>query len=269
MAADLHGHAKTNELDLDRAQGSLPHVGIAAHRRRRRETDGVSGTPCGQPAFRLTGRDTMPARGVSQSRLSCSHVLAIRSPQVFSLQGNLFYRLMSVWNYRPPRTPFVLTNKGKYGLKALAHLARLRPGQSARAAEIASAHNIPKKFLDAILGELRREKIVVSRKGPGGGYALARDANEITLGEVVRVLDGPLAPIRCASRKSYRPCTDCRSVARCSVRLAMLEVRDAVAGVLDGTTLDQMLVSPELVRQADTGSGDRRLPRRRPRAAAG
>jgi Rrf2 family protein len=163
----------------------------------------------------------------------------------------------------------VLTNKGKYGLKALAHLARLRPGHSARAMEIAAADNIPKKFLDAILGELRRENIVVSQKGPGGGYALARDASKITLGEVIRVLDGPLAPIRCASRKSYLPCTDCRSVARCSVRLAMVEVRDAVAEVLDGTTLDQMLGSPEFTRQAGTGPVDKRQPRRRPRAATG
>lgn len=151
----------------------------------------------------------------------------------------------------------MLTNKGKYGLKALAHLARLKPGQTVRAIEIATADNIPKKFLDAILGELRREGIVVSQKGPGGGYALARDASEITLGEVIRVLDGPLAPIRCASRKSYQPCTDCRSVARCTVRLAMLEVRDAVAGILDRTSLDQMLHAPDIVRQADIGVGER------------
>jgi Rrf2 family protein len=147
--------------------------------------------------------------------------------------------------------------KGKYGLKALAYLARLKPGQSARAMEIAAADNIPKKFLDAILGELRREKIVISRKGPGGGYALARDASEITLGEVIRVLDGPLAPIRCASRKSYLPCTDCRSVARCTVRLAMLEVRDAVAGILDKTTLDRMLHAPEILRHAEIGMGEK------------
>jgi Rrf2 family protein len=155
----------------------------------------------------------------------------------------------------------VLTNKGKYGLKALAYLARLRPGQSARAIEIASADNIPKKFLDAILGELRRKNIVVSQKGPGGGYALSRDASEITLGEVIRVLDGPLAPIRCASRKSYQPCTDCRSVARCAVRLAMLEVRDAVASILDRTTLDQMLHAPEIIRQVEMGAGSEK-PRR-------
>lgn len=166
----------------------------------------------------------------------------------------------------------MLTNKGKYGLKALARLARLKPGQSARAVEIAAADNIPKKFLDAILGELRRENIVVSKKGPGGGYALARDASDITLGEVIRVLDGPLAPIRCASRKSYQPCTDCRSVARCAVRLAMVEVRDAVAGVLDKHTLDQMMASPDLVGGLDRTDARRRETRperKRRRAASG
>lgn len=162
----------------------------------------------------------------------------------------------------------MLTKKGKYGLKALAYMARLRPGQSVRAIEIASAENIPKKFLDAILGELRRENIVLSQKGPGGGYALARDASAITLGEIIRVLDGPLAPIRCASRKSYQPCTDCRSVARCTVRLAMLEVRDAVAGILDQTSLDRMLHAPDIIRHAEAGMGAEKPRRAGPKRRA-
>jgi Rrf2 family protein len=131
----------------------------------------------------------------------------------------------------------MLTAKGKYSLKALAHLATLQPGETAQASEIAAAHNIPKKFLDAILGELRNAGIVHSRKGPGGGYMLARTPREIKLGGVIRVIDGPLAPIACASRTAFQPCRDCRDVKACAVRQMMSTVRDAISDVLDRVTL--------------------------------
>jgi Rrf2 family protein len=134
----------------------------------------------------------------------------------------------------------MLTNKGKYGLKALVHLAGLDAGQTAQSQEIADANNIPKKFLDAILGELRVAGIVRSRKGKGGGYMLARDPSQITVGSAIRVLDGPLAPIACASRTAYEPCRDCLDVSSCTVRLMMLEVRDVIAEVLDNTTVEEM-----------------------------
>ena len=131
----------------------------------------------------------------------------------------------------------MLTAKGKYSLKALAHLAALEPGATAQASEIAAAHNIPKKFLDAILGELRNAGIVHSRKGPGGGYMLARVPSEIKIGRVIRVIDGPLAPIACASRTAFQPCRDCRDVKACAVRRMMSTVRDAISDVLDRVTL--------------------------------
>ncbi len=134
----------------------------------------------------------------------------------------------------------MLTNKGKYGLKALVHLAGLNPGQLALVSDIAAQNEIPKKFLDAILGELRNAGFVRSKKGNGGGYALARPAKEIRVGHVIRVLDGPLAPVSCASRTSYQRCDDCVDEERCSVRLMMLEVRDAVATVLDQCSLADM-----------------------------
>ena len=146
----------------------------------------------------------------------------------------------------------MLTAKGKYGLKALAHLASLKPGTMAQAVEIAEANNIPKKFLDAILGELRNAGIVYTKKGPGGGYMLARPANDIRVGQVVRTLDGPIAPIACASRTAYQPCQDCDNVKRCSVRLAMMRVRDAMCQVLDGTTLADML-APNDTRKSQSG----------------
>lgn len=133
----------------------------------------------------------------------------------------------------------MLTRKGKYGLKALIHLSRLPPGQLAFVSDIAVTNTIPKKFLDAILGELRNAGIVQSRKGKDGGYRLARLADEIMIGEVVRVLDGPLAPISCASASRYEPCHDCDE-ATCQVRRMMMDVRRAIAEVLDHRSLAQM-----------------------------
>lgn len=133
----------------------------------------------------------------------------------------------------------MLTKKGKYGLKALVHLSQLPAGQLAFVGDIATANKIPKKFLDAILGELRNAGFVQSRKGKDGGYRLARPASEIKIGHVVRVLDGPLAPIPCASRTQYQPCDDCDE-ATCQIRHMMLEVRQAIAGVLDNRSLAQV-----------------------------
>jgi Rrf2 family protein len=134
----------------------------------------------------------------------------------------------------------MLTAKGKYGLKALAHLAGLQPGETTQAIDIADANNIPKKFLDAILGDLRNAGLVHSKKGPGGGYMLARAPSDIKIGQVIRTLDGPLAPIACASRTAYRPCRDCNDVKTCTIRLTMARVRDAMSEVLDRLSIADM-----------------------------
>jgi Rrf2 family protein len=126
----------------------------------------------------------------------------------------------------------MLTKKGKYGLKALVDLARLDPGETAFITEIASRNNIPKKFLDTILLELRNAGILRSKKGPGGGYSLSRPASEIRIGQVVRTLDGPLAPIRCNDPDT------------CEVRRSMTTVRDAVADILDTMTLEDFVSNP-------------------------
>ncbi len=133
----------------------------------------------------------------------------------------------------------MLTKKGKYGLKALVHLSKMPVGQLAFVGDIAVRNNIPKKFLDAILGELRNAGFVQSRKGKEGGYRLAIPATEIKIGHVVRVLDGPVAPIACASRTRYQRCDDCDE-ATCQVRHMMLEVRQAIAEVLDNRSLAAM-----------------------------
>jgi len=131
----------------------------------------------------------------------------------------------------------VLTSKGKYGLKAIIHLARLEPAETAQVADIARANNISKKFLDAILLDLRNAGMLRSKKGPGGGYALAKPARSIKVGAVVRALDGPIAPIACASRSAFRACEDCDDGNHCPVRKVMTQVRDAMCGVLDNTTI--------------------------------
>jgi Rrf2 family protein len=102
----------------------------------------------------------------------------------------------------------VLTNKGKYGLKAMVHLAGLEPGAIAPSHRNRRNEFDLEKILDHILTELRHAGFVYSRKGRGGGYALARPANEIRVGAIIRVLDGPLAPIPCASVTAFRPCTE-------------------------------------------------------------
>jgi len=144
----------------------------------------------------------------------------------------------------------VLTNKGKYGLKAMVHLAGIEAGGLAQVADIAEANAISKKFLDHILTELRHAGLVYSKKGKGGGYALAKPAHEIRVGAIVRALDGPLAPFPCASVTAYRPCDDCGDLKTCAVRQIMVESRNAVASVLDNRTLAQMRAMtdpPELV----------------------
>jgi Rrf2 family protein len=134
----------------------------------------------------------------------------------------------------------MLTKKGKYGLKAMVHLAGQSPGATTLVTEIAETNDIPKKFLDTILGELRNAGFVNSKKGKGGGYTLAKPAHEIRVGHIIRVLDGPLAPIQCASKSSYRRCDDCVDEDTCSVRLIMLEAREAIATILDNRTLAEM-----------------------------
>jgi Rrf2 family protein len=134
----------------------------------------------------------------------------------------------------------VLTKKGKYGLKAMIHLAGLEPGVVAQVAEIAEKNSISKKFLDHILTELKRAGLVYSKKGRGGGYALFSPPNEIQVGAIIRVLDGPLAPLPCASVTAFRACTDCNDSHACAVRKVMIEARNAIADVLDNRTLAEV-----------------------------
>jgi len=123
----------------------------------------------------------------------------------------------------------MLSKKAKYALKSLLALADYEGEGPIRIADLAKQERIPKKFLEGILLALRNNGLLQSRKGQGGGYLLARDPKDIFLGQVVRLFDGPLAPVPCASQTAYVPCDDCEDEATCGVRLAMKDVRDATA----------------------------------------
>jgi Rrf2 family protein len=141
----------------------------------------------------------------------------------------------------------VLSNKSKYGLKALLVLAQKAGGGPVLVSELADRDRIPKKFLEAILLELKRRGVVESKKGRGGGYFLRRAPDDVTFGEVIRVLDGPLAAVPCVSQMAYMKCAECVDEQTCGVRLAMKEVRDATARILDNTTLAD--VNRQVVRR--------------------
>jgi Rrf2 family protein len=134
----------------------------------------------------------------------------------------------------------VLSRKSKYGLKALLMLAQEAGRGPILISELANREAIPRKFLEAILIELKRHGLVQSQKGKGGGYFLRRAPAEITFGDVIRILEGPLAMVPCVSQMAYAKCADCVDERSCGVRLAMKEVRDATARILDNTTLVDM-----------------------------
>jgi Rrf2 family protein len=136
----------------------------------------------------------------------------------------------------------MLSRKAKYGLQALLSLARQHGNGPKLIADLAEQEQIPKKFLELILLQLKNAGILSSRKGKGGGYFLAKDPAQITMGSAVRVLDGPLAPVPCVSETAYQKCTECIDEESCGIRLVMKDVRDAVAAILDSTTLKEVLV---------------------------
>lgn len=127
--------------------------------------------------------------------------------------------------------------KTQYALKALALLARAEPGKPLLIADMAERERLPKKFLELILRELRQHGIVDSRKGRGGGYLLRRNPEEITLAQVIRILDGPIAPVPCLSQTAYRRCDNCVDERTCGLRVVLKELYEANLRVLERTTL--------------------------------
>ena len=135
----------------------------------------------------------------------------------------------------------MLTKKAKYGISAVLALAREYEHGPMLIADLAEQEKIPKKFLELILLELKNVGLLQSKKGKGGGYALGRPPSEVTMGQIIRILDGPLAPIPCVSKTAYRKCDECSDERTCGIRLVMKDVRDAIAEVLDHASLTDVL----------------------------
>ena len=132
----------------------------------------------------------------------------------------------------------MLTQRSRYAMRAMLLLAReAAGGPPVPMTRIAASAQVPRKFLELILADLRDAKLLVSHRGKHGGYVLSRPAHLISLGEVIRVIEGPLALVPCVSRTAYRRCEDCVSEADCAIRHAMMRVRDETARILDGTSL--------------------------------
>jgi Rrf2 family protein len=132
----------------------------------------------------------------------------------------------------------MLTQRSRYALRAMLVLAReAKGGPPVPMSRIATEAQIPRKFLEIILGDMRNAGFVVSTRGKAGGFHLARAAHLISFGEIIRAIEGPLALVPCVSRTAYKRCTDCRDEATCAIRRAMLVVRDDTARILDGTSL--------------------------------
>lgn len=133
----------------------------------------------------------------------------------------------------------MLSMKAKYALRALCALTQAGAGRlPARA--IAAEAAVPEKFLESILVDLRNAGFVQSQRGLFGGHALAQPAESIGVGDVIRAIDGPIAPLRCASLSAYRPCEDCVDPEHCALRDLMADVREAMSEVLDRRSLAQL-----------------------------
>ena len=135
-----------------------------------------------------------------------------------------------------------VSKRGEYALRSLNNLGIAqelgRPILQIR--ELAKKENIPIKFLEAILLELNRAGYLASKRGKGGGYYFRKPMQRITIGEIVRLIDGPLAPISCASVTAYKPCS-CPDEAHCGLRILMVDVRNAIANILDNFTVADMV----------------------------
>ena len=147
----------------------------------------------------------------------------------------------------------MLSMKAKYGLRALTVLARKYGTGPVLIADLAASEGMPRKFLELILLDLKRKGILQSKKGKGGGYNLAKPPSLVSVGDVIRALDGPIALLPCVSQSAYRRCDECVDEMTCGIRHVMKEVRDATAGILDDTTLEDLLTrSRQMLESSQT-----------------
>jgi Rrf2 family protein len=145
-----------------------------------------------------------------------------------------------------------ISKRTQYGLKAVLALGKKYGKGPILIATIAEEEGIPLKFLEGILLDLKGLGLLDSKKGKRGGYLLSRPPSAVTVGSLIRMLEGPLAPLPCASETAFQPCDECEDVEACGTRIIMRQVRDAVADVLDRTTLAELIRRSEAARNART-----------------
>ena len=146
----------------------------------------------------------------------------------------------------------MLSKKTKYALQSLLYLAKKYDKGPVIISDMAKCECLPQKFLEAILLELKKDGFLHSKKGKGGGYYLAKPPKDIILGHVIRLLNGPLAPIACVSQTAYKRCEDCKDENSCGIRMIMKDVRDAIANILDNTSLADLLDRVKKVTEKET-----------------
>jgi len=137
----------------------------------------------------------------------------------------------------------MLSRKTKYGIKALAFLAKEEQGTPVQILVISESENISQKFLESILLTLRKAGFLGSKKGKGGGYYLLKEASHIRIADVYRILEGPIAMVPCVSLNFYEKCDDCPDEDACSVHRLMIQVRDNTLSILENTTLADLIYS--------------------------
>ena len=134
----------------------------------------------------------------------------------------------------------MLSKKCKYAIHALVHMAK-NPQDKFLIKDISEACTIPRKFLETILLELKRAGILGSKQGKGGGYTLRKSPAEVNLAEIVRLFDGAIAAVPCATFKYYEPCEECVDEVTCSVRAAFMQIRNATVEMLKSDTLESLI----------------------------
>jgi Rrf2 family protein len=144
----------------------------------------------------------------------------------------------------------MITQKAKYAFKALFHLAAQPEGVSVPIEAVAKGAGVPRKFLEHILLDLKKKGIVASRRGRVGGYVLIKRPEEMTIGTILRAIDGPIAPLPCISRTAYRRCSDCKEEKTCNVRRLFADTYSATLLLMDGTTLADALAGRPLAGAA-------------------
>lgn len=144
----------------------------------------------------------------------------------------------------------MLSQKARYALRAMLHLAAQPKDEPQQIADIAESADVPRKFLEQILLDLKRRGLVHSVRGRHGGYQLSRDAKEIDFAEIIRVIEGPLALSPCASRTAYRRCEDCTDEVSCAIRKALVDVRNSTAKILEQHSLADALADRRKMKPA-------------------